>query len=44
MRAFFAQRDHLRVFHYVSLGLPLGLEAPIMTPNGVKFSFLFTLS
>ena len=26
-----------------SLGLPLGLEAPIMTPNGVIFLFLFTL-
>ena len=29
--------------HDASLGLPLGLEAPVMTPNGVKkpFSFLF---
>ena len=30
-----------------SLGLPLGLEAPVMTPNGVNFlffSFLLTTS
>ena len=24
-----------------SLGLPLGLEAPVMTPNGVIFIFIF---
>ena len=24
-----------------SFGLPLGLEAPVMTPNAVIFSFLF---
>ena len=24
------------------LGLPLGLEAPVMTPNGVNFLFLCT--
>ena len=23
------------------IGLPLGLEAPVMTPNGVNFLFLF---
>ena len=31
---------------HCSLGLPLGLEAPVMTPNGVTFlilSFLFFL-
>ena len=26
-----------------SLGLPLGLEAPVMTPNSVIFSFFFFL-
>ena len=24
-----------------TLGLPLGLEAPVMTPNGVIFPFFF---
>ena len=27
-----------------SLGLPLGLEAPVMTPNGVIFLSLFLLT
>ena len=27
-----------------NLGLLLGTEAPVMTPNGVHFSFLFFLS
>ena len=25
----------------MSLGLPLGLEAPVMTPHGVIFIFIF---
>ena len=29
---------------YKSLGLPLGLEAPVMTLNGVIFLFFFFLS
>ena len=28
--------------HLTSLGLPLGLEAPAMTPNSVFFLFFFT--
>ena len=27
--------------HSLSLGLPLGLEAPVMMPDGVIFLFLF---
>ena len=27
-----------------SLGLPLGLEAPVMTPNGVIFLFFSCMS
>ena len=38
---------HLFLFLIPSLGLPLGLEAPVMTPNSVNFlvfSFLTLLS
>ena len=31
--------QNVRTQLHASLGLPLGLEAPIMTPNGVIFLF-----
>ena len=35
---------YIHTYTYKHLWLLLGTEAPVMTPNSVKFSFLFFLS